>query len=113
MEVTTASVFMSGRSQAVRIPKAFWLDAERVAIRKRGDSLVLTPVKKEDQWASLKEAVAMAQESKLFFEKPAEEWEGHPRIGFDESQEHFAERVREYERRRTEREKAWRDNHGQ
>lgn len=59
MTETTASVFMSGRSQAVRIPKAFWLDAERVTIRKRGESLVLTPAKKEDQWAALREVVAV------------------------------------------------------
>lgn len=59
MAETTASVFMSGRSQAVRIPKAFWIDSERVTIRKRGESLVLTPVKKEDQWAALREVVAV------------------------------------------------------
>lgn len=57
-EVTTASVFMSGRSQAVRIPKAFWFDTERVEIRRRGQEVVLKPIAKEDQWAALKEVVA-------------------------------------------------------
>ena len=57
-EIATASVFMSGRSQAVRIPKAFWFDTERVEIRRRGQEVVLKPIAKEDQWASLKEVVA-------------------------------------------------------
>ncbi len=39
-------VFMSGRSQAVRIPKAFRLDAEKVEIVKQGKDLLLKPVKK-------------------------------------------------------------------
>lgn len=39
-----AKVFMSGRSQAVRIPKEFRLDATEVAIRRQGDALILEPV---------------------------------------------------------------------
>lgn len=46
--MTTAKVFMSGRSQAVRLPKEFRVDARELAIRKEGDSLVLTPIK--DDW---------------------------------------------------------------
>ena len=38
-----AKVFMSGRSQAVRIPAAFRIDAPEVSIVRRGRSLVLTP----------------------------------------------------------------------
>lgn len=38
-----AKVFMSGRSQAVRIPMAFRFDTSEVVVSRRGDSLVLTP----------------------------------------------------------------------
>ena len=38
-----AKVFMSGRSQAVRIPAAFRIAAPEVSIVRRGNSLVLTP----------------------------------------------------------------------
>ncbi len=112
-EEATASVIMSGRSQAVRIPKAFWINAERVKIRKRGESLVLTPVEKEDQWASLKEVIATIKKEGLTFEIPDEpEWEDYPRIGFNESVEHFNKRVHEYEKRRDAKERAWKAEHG-
>ena len=39
----TAKVFMSGRSQAVRLPMAFRFDCESVAIRKVGRHLILSP----------------------------------------------------------------------
>jgi virulence-associated protein VagC len=39
-----ARVFWSGRSQAVRLPKAFRLAVDEVAIRREGDALVLEPV---------------------------------------------------------------------
>ena len=42
----TAKVFMSGRSQAVRIPKEFRFDSDEVTIRRSGASLVLTPARK-------------------------------------------------------------------
>ena len=42
----TAKVFMSGRSQAVRIPKEFRFEGDEVTIRRSGDSLVLTPAQK-------------------------------------------------------------------
>ena len=38
-----ARVFMSGRSQAVRLPREFRFDTDRVVIRREGRSLVLTP----------------------------------------------------------------------
>lgn len=110
----TASVFMSGRSQAVRIPKAFRVEAERMTIRKRGESLVLTPVKKEDQWAGLKEAAAWFQESGddcLDMALERVDWEGYPRIEFDEAPEHFERRVREYEKKAAERERVWKGEH--
>jgi antitoxin VapB len=44
--MTTAKVFWSGRSQAVRLPKEFRFDTNEVTIRKEGDTVFLTPVSK-------------------------------------------------------------------
>ena len=41
--MTTAAVFMSGNSQAVRLPKAFRLDTSRVTLEWRGDEIVIRP----------------------------------------------------------------------
>jgi antitoxin VapB len=38
-----ASVFHSGNSQAVRLPKAFRVDSDKVEILRRGDELILRP----------------------------------------------------------------------
>ena len=40
----TAAVFMSGNSQAVRLPKAFQFKSKRVHIERRGDEIVLREV---------------------------------------------------------------------
>lgn len=45
----TAKVFMSGRSQAVRLPKSYRFDVDEVAIRRVGDSVILTPMRGD--WA--------------------------------------------------------------
>ena len=42
-ETAVARVFMCGRSQAVRIPKHFHLNATEVLIQRHGNSLLLTP----------------------------------------------------------------------
>ena len=39
-----ASLFRNGRNQAVRIPKEFELDGDRVRISKEGARLILEPV---------------------------------------------------------------------
>lgn len=41
-----ASLFRNGRNQAVRIPREFELDGTEVIIRREGDSLIITPVRK-------------------------------------------------------------------
>ena len=46
----TAKVFWSGRSQAVRLPRAFRVDAGEVWIRRRGRSIVLEPVPESWEW---------------------------------------------------------------
>ena len=42
-----ARVFMTGRSQAVRLPKEFRFDTDRVIIRREGRNVVLSPVFKD------------------------------------------------------------------
>lgn len=41
----TTTVFLNGRSQAVRIPKDFRFDSKKVSIRRLGDGLILEPIK--------------------------------------------------------------------
>ncbi len=41
-----ASIFRDGRSQAVRIPRGFEFEGSEVLVRKEGDRLILTPIKK-------------------------------------------------------------------
>ena len=42
--MNTAEVFWSGRSQAVRLPKAFRLETDEVRIRRHGRSVILESV---------------------------------------------------------------------
>ena len=44
----TAKVFMTGRSQAVRLPKAFRLDCDEVTVERKAGGLVLTPKRSRD-----------------------------------------------------------------
>ena len=47
----TAKIFMHGRSQAVRLPKAYRMDAEEVRIRRDGRRLILEPIiSNADEW---------------------------------------------------------------
>ena len=46
----TAKIFWSGRSQAVRLPKAFRFDGGEVRIRREGDRVVLEPIKGDWDW---------------------------------------------------------------
>lgn len=58
-----ASLFRNGRNQAVRIPREFELEGAEVLIRKEGDSLILTPIRKNRlldllaSWAPLDESL--------------------------------------------------------
>jgi len=49
--MSTAKVFWSGRSQAVRLPKEFRFSGNEVRIRRRGNAVILEPV--GDDWAWL------------------------------------------------------------
>ena len=46
----TAKLFWTGRSQAVRLPKAFRIDAEEVRIRRHGEAVILEPVPQDWAW---------------------------------------------------------------
>lgn len=53
-----ARVFRTGNSQAVRLPKEFRIDAERVEITREGDALILRPhVDCVEPWSSLRAAM--------------------------------------------------------
>jgi antitoxin VapB len=43
---STAKIFQNGRSQAVRLPKAFRLKGNEVKISKKGDKIILEPLKR-------------------------------------------------------------------
>jgi antitoxin VapB len=47
----TAKLFWSGRSQAVRLPKEFRFDGDKVRIRRHGKQVILDPI--VDDWAWL------------------------------------------------------------
>ena len=50
-KMETAKLFMSGRSQAVRLPKAYRLAGAEVFIKKVGNAIVLIP--EADPWETL------------------------------------------------------------
>ena len=55
-----AKVFTTGRSQAVRLPKAYRFNTKEVTIERRGDGIVLRPKvmqSKEEWWASMMAAL--------------------------------------------------------
>ena len=54
----TAKVFMTNRSQAVRLPKDFQFSTDEVLIRKVGDDVILSPRPKN--WRSYLESAPVA-----------------------------------------------------
>lgn len=58
--LATAKVFTTGRSQAVRLPKAFRFDTAEVTIEKVGDAVVLRPklASKDEWWAEMEKVLA-------------------------------------------------------
>lgn len=59
----TARLFWNGRSQAVRLPKAFRFDGDAVRIRRDGDRVILEPLKPSTWPAGFFERIAGADES--------------------------------------------------
>ena len=60
----TAKLFTTGRSKAVRLPKAWIGDANEVELERKGDTIVIHP-RKVDLWQ-------VAEECAAFGEKPIE-----------------------------------------
>ena len=56
-EPSTAKVFMTGHSQAVRLPKKFRFSTKEVRIRAEGGKVILEPI--EEGWAWLEELRAL------------------------------------------------------
>lgn len=52
----TAKVFQTGRSQAVRLPKAFRFTADTVAVKAFGNGVLLLPI--DNPWVIMQEALA-------------------------------------------------------
>lgn len=50
-------LFMSGNSQAVRIPREFQMEGNEVEIQRRGNTLVIRP--KKQTWQPLKDSLTM------------------------------------------------------
>lgn len=58
-EVARAKLFWNGRSQAVRLPRAFRFEGDEVSVRREGDAVILEPVRKRgwppEYWDRLRE----------------------------------------------------------
>jgi antitoxin VapB len=57
----TAKVFMTNRSQAVRLPKDYQFSTDEVFIRKDGDEVILSPRPRD--WTSYFESAPIASDS--------------------------------------------------
>ena len=56
----SAKLFKNGRSQAVRLPKAYRFEGEAVEIRPWGDGVLLLPIKKDHPWKNTREVAEEA-----------------------------------------------------
>lgn len=70
---STAKVFTTGRSQAVRLPKAFRFSTKEVTIERQGDAIVLRPKLDSASWAQQVLAAVAAFDSDFRLER-SEEW---------------------------------------
>lgn len=60
LNLPTAKIFTTGRSQAVRLPKAFRFNTAEVTIERQGDAVILRPKvqSKEEWWAEMEQVLA-------------------------------------------------------
>lgn len=64
-----AALFRNGRNQAVRIPREFEMEGTQVLMRKEGDRLILSPVRKNRlldllaSWQPLDEALPIVEDA--------------------------------------------------
>ena len=73
-----ARVFVTGNAQAVRLPREFRFNVDRVAIRREGDSVVLSPPYRD--WADYFENAPRAGDD---FRAAVTEMRGNP-LSFEE-----------------------------
>ena len=59
----TAKVFMTNRSQAVRLPKEYQFTTDEVFIRKEGDDVILSP--RPQDWGPYLDSAPVASEGFL------------------------------------------------
>ena len=69
----TAKLFWSGRSQAVRLPKAFRMDGTEVRIRRHGAALILEPIARDWTWLDGLTGPIDADVQRAVCEQPAEQ----------------------------------------
>jgi len=60
LALPTAKIFTTGRSQAVRLPKAFRFNTPEVTIERQGDAIILRPKvqSKEEWWDDMEKILA-------------------------------------------------------
>lgn len=76
----TAKLFKSGRSQAVRLPKAFRFEGDEVYVKRVGEAMVLLP--REDSWRTLYESLGAFSEDFMTERKqPSEQERREPLFG--------------------------------
>lgn len=68
-----ARLFRNGRSQAIRIPKEFELPGAEAQLRKDGDALIITPIKKRSLLGTLKSLRPIDEDFPRIAELPAEQ----------------------------------------
>ena len=78
----TAKVFWSGRSQAVRLPKAFRFETEEVRIRRHGQAVILEPIATD--WAWLDALVAPVDDDFVQAANERPEEQNRPALDFFE-----------------------------
>lgn len=71
--IDTAKVFTTGRSQAVRLPKAFRFSTKEVTIERQGDAVILRPKLDSATWAQQVMAAVAAFHPDTKLER-ADEW---------------------------------------
>jgi antitoxin VapB len=64
----TAKLFMNGRSQAVRLPKAFRFEGDKVFVKRMGKAVMLLPY--QEPWQTLFDSLEMFSED--FMEQRAQ-----------------------------------------
>ncbi len=72
----TAKVFMTNRSQAIRLPKEYQFSTSQVFIRKEGDDVILSPRPRD--WRAYLESAPSASDSFMIDieDLPVQEREG-------------------------------------